>query len=424
MILKGSQRAGGPNLAAHLMNARDNEHVHLHELRDFAADDLPGAFKEAEAISRGTRCRQFLFSLSLSPPEGARVSVEAFESAIDRAEERLGLVGQPRAIVFHEKEGRRHAHCVWSRIDALTMTARHMAFYKEKLCTLSRDLYRVHGWDMPRGLADRGARDPANFTLAEWQQAKREGVDPRWLKADLQECWTRSDNAQAFGQALQQRGLTLARGDKRSFVVVGHDGAVHSLPRALGLKTKEVKERLGSEERLPGVEEAKAALGARMGAAMRNHIDESRHRFAPRAAAMAAKTAAMTEAHRAARTDLATRHQAEWVRETKARAERLPNGLAALWHRLTGRTQQIRVRNDAEAQATAARQRDERQALIDAQLRARVRLQAETKTLRQMQAEQLKSLRREVGRYLEFSRGSGAEHGRPQEAALGLHLSR
>lgn len=32
-------------------------------------------------------------------------------------ERKLGLEGQPRAIVFHEKEGRRHAQAIWSRID-------------------------------------------------------------------------------------------------------------------------------------------------------------------------------------------------------------------------------------------------------------------------------------------------------------------
>lgn len=115
MILKASQRGGGQDLAAHLMRADENEHVSLHELRGFMADDLKGAFKEADAVSRGTKCRQFLFSLSLSPPEQERVPAEVFEKAIDRIEERLGLEGQPRAIVFHEKEGRRHAHCVWSR---------------------------------------------------------------------------------------------------------------------------------------------------------------------------------------------------------------------------------------------------------------------------------------------------------------------
>ncbi|EKF40103.1 relaxase/mobilization nuclease family protein [Nitratireductor indicus C115] len=66
MILKGSQRGNGQNLAAHLLNVSDNEHVRLHELRGFVSEDLHGAFHEVEAISRGTRCRQYLFSLSLS----------------------------------------------------------------------------------------------------------------------------------------------------------------------------------------------------------------------------------------------------------------------------------------------------------------------------------------------------------------------
>lgn len=106
MILKGSQR-GGQELAVHLMRMDDNERVRVHELREFASDNLWGAFKEAEAISRGTKCRQYLFSLSLSPPECAAVTEAEFEKAIDEAERRFGLDGQPRPIVFHEKEGRR-----------------------------------------------------------------------------------------------------------------------------------------------------------------------------------------------------------------------------------------------------------------------------------------------------------------------------
>jgi hypothetical protein len=62
MILKGSQRSGALKLAAHLLNERDNDHVELHDLRGFTADDLHGALRESEAIAKGTRCRQHLFS--------------------------------------------------------------------------------------------------------------------------------------------------------------------------------------------------------------------------------------------------------------------------------------------------------------------------------------------------------------------------
>lgn len=232
MILKASQRGSGQDLAANLMKIDDNEHVSLHEVRGFASNNLKGAFREAEAVSRGTRCRQPLFSLSLSPPGHAHVSVEVFEQVVDRIENRLGLAGQPRAIVFHEKDGRRHAHCVWSRIDADTMTARPLPFFKTKLMSISRELYLENGWKMPRGLANSAERNPTNFTLAEWQQAKRQGIDPRWLKSTLQDCWKRSDSAPAFGLSLEEHGLFLAKGDKRGFVVLDHNrrGLVAAAP--------------------------------------------------------------------------------------------------------------------------------------------------------------------------------------------------
>src|SRR3546814_9050012 len=94
---------------------------------------LWGALKEAHALSLGTKCKQFLFSVSLNPPVGESVRIEVFEKACEVIEERLGLKGQPRMIVFHEKEGRRHAHAVWSRIDADTMTAKPLPFFKTKL---------------------------------------------------------------------------------------------------------------------------------------------------------------------------------------------------------------------------------------------------------------------------------------------------
>lgn len=104
MILKGSQRGGARAMAAHLMNLDENDHVEIHQLRGFVEqEDLRGALTEAEAISKATHCKQFLFSLSLSPPETENVSIQEFEAAIDRAEETLGLKGQPRAVVFHEK---------------------------------------------------------------------------------------------------------------------------------------------------------------------------------------------------------------------------------------------------------------------------------------------------------------------------------
>lgn len=425
MILKGSQRGFGQNLAAHLLNTRDNEHVALHELRGFCTDDdLNGAFREAEAISRGTRCRQYLFSLSLSPPQDERVPVAIFETAIDRIEERLGLAGQPRAIVFHEKEGRFHAHCVWSRIDAETMTARPLPFFKNRLMEISRGLYLEHGWTMPDGIRDSAKRDPTNFTLAEWQQAKRQGVDPRWLKQSIQECWKLSDTSKAFGQALQDRGFFLARGDKRGFVVLDHGGEIYSLPKMLGLKTKEVRERLGDGATLADVTATQKTIGERMTPAIRRHVEESRTRFLKRSATLGHYKMEMTHLHREARQELDQRQASEWLAENKERSARLPRGLRGLWHRITGEYQKVRALNEDEATRTRDRHAAERQSLIDKQLDQRRVLQAQFKELRRGQAEQLLTLRRDIGRFLALSRGMRGPPEQARRPSMALRLER
>lgn len=78
------------------------------------------------------------------------------------------------------------------------MTAKNLAFYKTRLTEVSRELYLEHGWRMPRGMIDRSLRNPLNFSRAEWQQAKRAQTDPRLIKAAFQDCWNRSDNADAL----------------------------------------------------------------------------------------------------------------------------------------------------------------------------------------------------------------------------------
>ena len=123
MILKGCQRGGATQLATHLLKTEENEHVEIHELSGFVADDLHGALNEIYAVSRGTKCHQFMFSVSLNPPATKQVPIEYFEKAITDIEQTTGLTDQPRAIVFHKEEGRRHCHAVWSRIDLTEMKA-------------------------------------------------------------------------------------------------------------------------------------------------------------------------------------------------------------------------------------------------------------------------------------------------------------
>ena len=150
MILKASKRGGAMQMARHLLNAEQNEHVKVHEVSGFMSESVTGALNEIYAISKGTHCTRFMFSLSLSPPEDKNVPIEAFEEALKSVEQKLKMEGQPRVIVFHEKEGRRHAHAVYSRIDTDSMTAIDLPYFKNKLKDISKSLYLEHGWKLPR----------------------------------------------------------------------------------------------------------------------------------------------------------------------------------------------------------------------------------------------------------------------------------
>lgn len=181
MIIEGNQRGNAKKLANHLLNDRDNDHVTVHEISGFSSETVHGAFQEIQATSRATRCTQFLFSVSLNPPQDEIATNETFEKALSNIEQKMSLEGQPRVVVFHEKEGRRHAHCVWSRIDAQSMTAINLPFYKKKLNEISKDIYLEQGWNMPKGFIDKQYTNPLNFTREEWQQAKRQDDDSRTL---------------------------------------------------------------------------------------------------------------------------------------------------------------------------------------------------------------------------------------------------
>ena len=403
MILKGNQRGGGKQLAAHLMKIEDNEHVHIHELRGFMSDNLHSALHEAYAVSRGTRATQFLFSLSLNPPPNEKVSVDEFEAAIKTIEQKLGLDNQPRAIVFHEKEGRRHAHVVWSRIDCEEMKAINLPFYKTKLRDVSRELYYEHGWKMPQGLLDGNNRDPLNYSLREWQQAKRQGEDPKALQRMFQNCWAVSDNRTSFEQALQSFGLYLAKGDRRGYVAIDYRGEVYSLSRWLKVKTTALKDRLGPAENLTGTQEVKSRVAERVTDKLKAYIQETQAQLKQQVQPFIQKKRSLQHQHQNERSQLQHKQENRWQQESIDRSQRLPKGFKGIWFRITGKYYKIQELNEQETETCRIRDRREIQSLIDEQLTHRQRLQQQIQPVIENYKQNVNDLRKEIANYMEMS---------------------
>ncbi len=409
MILKGGQRGGSTQLAAHLLKTKENEHVEVHELRGFSSDDLHAALHEIYAVSRGTRAKQFLFSLSLSPPPQERVPVEDFEAAIEAVEKKIGLQGQPRAVVFHEKDGRRHAHVVWSRIDTDKMKAINLPHFKLKLRDVSRQLYLEHGWQMPRGLVNSKERDPRNYTRAEWEQAKRAKQDPKMLKGLLQECWAVSDSPKAFSQALRDRGYTLARGDSRGHVAVDFRGEVYAIAKWVGIKTKDVRARLGNAEDLPTVEKAKADIAAHMSDMLRGHIAQAEAAQQKRMAMLALQREQIVEKQRKERADLETAHAKRAALENTERASRLNKGFRGLWDRLTGRYGKQARENEREHQLSIERDCREKNVMVQHHLDERQSFHILARSTRAAHARDMEQLNRDIAEYMHLGKSERLE---------------
>lgn len=399
MILKGNQRGGALQLAQHLLNSADNDHVSVEDVRGFAAETLIGAMQEALAISKGTQCRQFLFSVSLNPPEDQTVAPDAFGEAADRIERKLGLTDQPRALVIHEKDGRRHAHAIWSRVDTDSMTAINLPHTKLKLRDVSKALFREHGWDMPPGLSDSAQRNPFNFSREEWQQSKRVGQDAKAIKALFKDCWTRSDTGRALKAALSEHGFLAAKGDRRSVVALDYRGEVYALARWAGVKTKEVRERFGDPSALPDIETTKAMIAERMTAMITRHIDDTQTSLKRGSATVRLKAAQLKERHVAERAALDEVQTERWARETMERAARFRTGLGGVWDRFSGKHRKIRQRNEDDARTAEARDAQERQALASTQLNQRRALHKDVKAMRSHHHEELAKLRADVATY-------------------------
>lgn len=399
MILHGNQRGGGLQLARHLTNVIDNEHVTIHEIRGFGADTLAGAFQEAHAISKGTACQQFLFSLSLNPPPDASVPNALFIQTINEAEERLGLANQPRAIVYHEKHGRRHAHAVWLRVDIEKMKGINLAFTKKRLRQLSKEIFYEQDWKMPCGLMDSAERNPLNFSHAEYQQALRQKLDTRSIKTIFQECWAVSDSAGSYSAALEERGFYLAQG-RRGFVAVDWRGEIYALRQWTSQRSKELKSKLGNPNNFPSVQEVKFRLAESLTPKLRSFADELIEKHATSNSAFARKKDVLVKRQREERDKLAKEHEIRRISETKQRASRLPTGIKALWFRVTGKYKSIRQENETQAELYRMRDEAELQSLVQSHIAESRDLHRQIRQMRHHHVTEMRKLNVEMGAYI------------------------
>lgn len=444
MIPFGSQRGLGQDLATHLLNQHDNEIVECAQVRGAIAEDLHGAFEEWEIQARGlTKCEKYLYSLSINPdPKQGELTREEYFAYIEKVEQKLGLTDQPRAVVFHEKNGRPHAHVIWSRIDAENEKAVHIAFDKEKLMAVTREFAREHGLKLPRGYE---TRDPQNDQLSLYEKAQQDetGISKEQRIEEVSDAWHFSDSPRAFVNALEEKGYILATG-KRPYVLVDIYGHTNALSKLIeDVNTKEIRKFLDGvfpPQSLPSVEQARALADQHSNAridAQKNEQSETAlehlkcsHEYRRQELEKEFKT--LAGKHHKEREALAARHntaksnlrsaylaQGKWIKQKRYEAR--PRGLAEFLGRVSGinllrkKVQRYhdkkRLREFLRKKyALKGQQEKGREALKQKQILQKRELERRDRALKQIEKREIKSLKTELARQQRIIDRSGLEH--------------
>jgi len=275
MIINGASRSGGAWFAKHLTNADHNERVTLTEITGLpGADDIAAAFRVMEAIADGSgrgMVKNYFYHANLNPEADERLPPEQRMRGIDTLERNLGLIGQPRIVVEHEKKGRVHWHVIWSRIDIDTGKAISDSLTASIHEQTSRQLEAAFGLKAGKSVLVKGSdRRHDKDQPKSWERFRgmESGIDPRELAARLTALWQAADSGKSFAAAIEAEGFILAKGDKPGiFLVIDPAGQEHSLVRRLkGVTTRQMQARMADiyREALPDAATARALQRARM----------------------------------------------------------------------------------------------------------------------------------------------------------------
>ena len=198
MFAKAYRKKSGSDLADYFMEEKRDELNRLLELRGFASDNIHDAFQSVDAMALSTKGQKPMLHVSVRNADGERLTDEQWLQVADRMEAKLGLSGQKRGIVLHtnEETGDAHMHIGWSLVDEETSTLKRVPFFVVRLREVCREMEREFGLRILDQERNRSGWIP---TDAEYQQAKRLGVNLKEVRESIRDCWEAAqDSGRSF----------------------------------------------------------------------------------------------------------------------------------------------------------------------------------------------------------------------------------
>jgi len=258
MVIKGKCRGNGLQLAEYLLSDKNDRAELLEITGTTAPNNLKRSLVEMGLTALMTKSEAGLYHAQINPdPKEPGMTKEAWKKSVEILARELGLEGQRRAIVLHEKNGRTHAHVVFERYQEGKGKDQQGILWSDdknykKHEKASRAIEKALGHERTPEKADRQ------------KQAQNERKTD--VKKTLTELWKKHSDPEKFIAEAAKLGFTVSKGeDRRPYKVIAPDGQSLDLVRQLEkVKTKEVAERLNPiRETLKTEKEALAAAKKR-----------------------------------------------------------------------------------------------------------------------------------------------------------------
>lgn len=258
MVIKGKCRGNGLQLAEYLLSDKNDRAELLEITGTTAPNNLKRSLVEMGLTALMTKSEAGLYHAQINPdPKEPGMTKEAWKKAVDILAKELGLEGQRRAIVLHEKNGRTHAHVVFERYQEGKGKNEQGILWSDdknykKHEKASRAIEKALGHERTPEKADR--------------QKQTQNERKTDVKKTLTELWQKHSDPEKFIAEAAKLGFTVAQGeDRRPYKVITPEGENLDLVRQLEkIKTKEVAERLNPiRETLKTEKEALAAAKKR-----------------------------------------------------------------------------------------------------------------------------------------------------------------
>ena len=218
------------------------------------AQDAENLKREAGVGNRGAKSSKrpvLTFSLSYDPQDNP-TQQEMTNDAIDFMDKVLGLSDHQAIFYGHNDTAHPHIHVMANLVHPQTGRTHAPSWSKVKASDWAYEKAQE------RGIGHCPQRE---INKQKREQGKMVNYQDPHLQQQLtiQHLFMQSDSGKAFAAALEDHGFTLARGDRRGFVLVDENGKILSLSRQLDSSSRrKVAERFMDIEALRSAQEVAA----------------------------------------------------------------------------------------------------------------------------------------------------------------------